>query len=47
MVAEEKAAQPGGGTGRPYFEVTMEVPGMQVSGKVDARVGSLVFCGHF
>lgn len=30
--------KPGGGKGRSYFEVTMEVPGMQVSGKVDAMV---------
>lgn len=35
---EEKTEKPGGGKGRSYFEVTMEVPGMQVSGKVDAVV---------
>lgn len=31
--------QPGGEKGRSYFEVTMEVPGMQVSWKVDDEVG--------
>lgn len=33
---EAAAVKPGGGKGRSYFEVAMEVPGMQVSGKVDA-----------
>lgn len=33
---EKKKHKPGGGKGCSQFEVTMEVPGMQVSRKVDA-----------